>query len=114
MESVSCQYMHVRFVKVLDAIVMIIQSIVYQERNNKPLICALYDPIHRFQFVRINRQHKFTIKYIQKCLFEKVNCIFVLKSYSILNNNLNKSNNNLFFSPPKKVNYRTWIEVLDR
>jgi len=77
MESVTCQYMHVKFVKVLDAIVLIIQSLVYQEKSNKPILCALNDPVHRFKFTTINYRHKFTVKYIQKCLYDKVNCIFI-------------------------------------
>lgn len=78
MESVACQYnTHVKFVKVIDAIVLIIQSIVCQERSNKPTICALFDPVHRIKFIRFNYQLKLTTKYFQKFLFEKVNCIFI-------------------------------------
>jgi len=77
MELVPCKYMHVPFVNVLDAIVLIIQSIAYQERSNKPIICSLFDPVHRFKFVQVNYQLKFTVKYFQKCLFEKVNCLFI-------------------------------------
>lgn len=68
--------MHVKFVKVLDAIVLLIQSIVYQEKLNKPIICALFDPEHRFKTIKINYQKKFTTKYFQNCLFDMVNYIF--------------------------------------
>jgi len=70
--------MHVKYVKVLDAIVLIIQSLVYQEKPNKPKICALFDPLHRFKFVEINYQQKFTVQYFKKCLFQKVNCILII------------------------------------
>lgn len=79
MESVNCQYMHVKFVKVLDAIVLLIQSLVYQEKSNKPTICALFDPVHRFKFIQVNYQQKFTVQYFKKCLFKKVNCIFIIQ-----------------------------------
>jgi len=77
MESLTCQYMHVKFVKVIDAIVLITQSIIYQEKSNKPLICALFDKCHRFKFIHVKYRHKCTARHIKKCLFEKVNSIFI-------------------------------------
>jgi len=90
--------MHVKFLKVFEAITLIIQSIVYQNRlkaNNKPTICALNSSL-KFRTVYVDHEQASTITSLENHLFGPVNYLFIfIKLY-------NNVDLNFFFSPKKK------------
>lgn len=75
LESIACNNMHLKFLKVGDAIGLIVQSLTYQEELNKPTICALSDSVNRFRFVNVDHQRP--VAQFEHCLFKKVNYLFI-------------------------------------
>jgi len=88
--------MHVKFLKVFEAVTLIIQSITYPniiKANNKPTICALTP--YKFKMIDVDYELALSTKSLEKYLFKEVNYLFIfIKLYNI--------NLNLFFSPQKK------------
>ncbi|XP_026819290.1 uncharacterized protein LOC113557950 [Rhopalosiphum maidis] len=69
--TVNCYYMHVKFLKVFEAITLIIQSIVYQNRlkvDNKPTICALSSSL-KFRTIYVDHEQALTVTSLENHLF---------------------------------------------
>jgi len=66
--------MHVKFLKVFDAITMIIHSQIYpkQSKLKRPTICALNNSRELFKFVYIDYEQPLKVTSLQKVLFKKV------------------------------------------
>jgi hypothetical protein len=64
--------MHLKFLRVSDAIVLLILSIVYPKSShrNKPLICAIKDSGKPFSIVKIDYTTTLTFETLEKMLTE--------------------------------------------
>ncbi|XP_060847363.1 uncharacterized protein LOC132926954 [Rhopalosiphum padi] len=72
MNTINCYYMHVKFLKVFEAVTLIIQSITYPniiKANNKPTICALTP--YKFKMIDVDYELALSTESLEKYLFKE-------------------------------------------
>lgn len=72
--------MHVKFLNVSEAIVLIVQSLIYPNflTNNKPTICNLFSQHgNHFKKMHINNEQILNVNNLQYMLFKDVNILFL-------------------------------------
>lgn len=75
MKEIDCKYMHIKFLNVSEAIVLIIQSLIYPNFsiNNEPTICNLFSQQgNNFKKMHINYEQLLNIDNLQYMLFKDV------------------------------------------
>lgn len=78
--------MHLKFLRVCDAVVLVILSIIYPKLSlkNKPIICALKDSGKPFSVVKIDYTTTLTFESLEKMLTEVNILYFVLLNKYLL------------------------------
>lgn len=76
----NCRYPHLKVVKMIDAITMIILSLIYQMRGQptiRPTIVAMNDTPSRFTPVYVDyKRQRFTLEDLKETLFSTVTFSF--------------------------------------
>lgn len=83
MNEIDCKYMHVKFLNVSEAIVLIILSLIYPNQSTyyEPTLCNLFNqPGKNFKRIYINHEQPLTFNNLRHMLFNNVKVVFMYQT----------------------------------